>query len=432
MKGCLKYAILLLVLCSQPSYAQTNVIVRSQAGASLLQTVCRLLGCEVIRGLNDPGGQLFLLRPPGLISPTLFLSILTLTTGIVDAELDSLIQIVGPTSLGVLPVPGGLLDSRPVNFAGGPVWNGYASQPAAARIRAPLARTVFDVDGAGIVAVIDTGVDGTHPALSDVVIPGYDFTRNQAGTASETADVTQSTAAIVDGSPTPVNSSTVAVLDQSTAAIVDQPGFAAFGHGTMVAGIVHLVSPRARIMPLKAFKANGQGYASDVIRAVYWAVSRKASVLNMSFSMTASSYELKQALDFAISHRATCVAAAGNSGSHVLVYPAAYSNTMGVASTDMLDRRSSFSNYGNDLVWVAAPGEGIISTYPFSTYAAGWGTSFSAPFVSGTAALLVDFLPGIDHQTSATAIAHAQPIGSGMGNGRVDAYLALRWLSSFR
>ncbi len=432
MKGHLRFAILLLVLCSEPIYAQTNVIVRSQGGAELLQTVCGLLGCDVVRSLNDPAGQLFLLHPPGLINPYLFLSLLTLQTGILDAELDSLIQIVGPPSLGVLSVPSGLLDSRPIGFAGDAVWNGYASQPAAAKIRAPLARSTYDVDGAGIVAVIDTGVDGSHPALSDVVIPGYDFTRNQAGTASETADVSQSTAAIVDGSPTPVNSSTVAVLDQSTAAIVDQPGYAAFGHGTMVAGIIHLVAPRARIMPLKAFKANGQGYCSDVIRAVYWAVSRKASVLNMSFSMTVPSSELKQALDYAVSRRATPVAAAGNNGSAVLVYPAAFDNTMGVASTNMFDRRSSFSNYGNSLVWVAAPGEGIISTYPFSTYAAGWGTSFSAPFVSGSAALLDDLLPGITYQTSATAIAHAQPIGSGMGNGRLDAYLALQWLSSLR
>jgi len=60
---------------------------------------------------------------------------------------------------------------------------------------------------------------------------------------------------------------------------------------------------------------------------------------------------------------------------------------MGVASTTDQDTRSSFSNFGM-IVWVAAPGEAIVTTYPFNTYAAGWGTSFSAPFVSGGAALL--------------------------------------------
>jgi len=432
MKRCLRLATLLLILCGNRANAQTNVIVRTTGGVNLLNTLCHFLDCSVVRGLNDPANQLFLVSPPRLISPSLFVSILRLQLGVVDAELDSLIQIVEPLSLGVLPVPGGLLDSRPVQFAGDSVWNGYASQPAAAKVRAPQARAAFDVDGAGIVGIIDTGVDGNHPALSDVVIPGYDFTSNQASTASETADVSQSTAAIVDGSPTQVNTTTVAVLDQSTAAIVDQPGYAAFGHGTMVAGIVHLVAPRARIMPLKAFKANGQGYTSDIIRAVYWAVSRKARVINMSFSIPDSSSELKQALDYAVSRRATCVASAGNDGAQVLVYPAAYTNTMGVASTDMLDRRSSFSNYGNTLVWVAAPGEGIVSTYPFSTYGAGWGTSFSAPFVSGTAALLVDILPGVNYQTSAIAVGHAQPVGAGMGHGRLDAFQAVQWLNAVK
>src|SRR5207244_9014712 len=72
------------------------------------------------------------------------------------------------------------------------------------------------------------------------------------------------------------------------------------------------------------------------------------------------------------------------------VYPAEWQNdVMGVASTSDQDTRSSFSNYGNAIVWVAAPGEAIVTTYPFGTYAAGWGTSFSAPFVSGGSSLLL-------------------------------------------
>jgi hypothetical protein len=98
---------------------------------------------------------------------------------------------------------------------------------------------------------------------------------------------------------------------------------------------------------------------------------------------------------------------------------------MGVASTSDLDTRSSFSNYGNALVFVAAPGEAIITTYPFATYAAGWGTSFSAPFVSGGASLLVNRQPSITHAAAAVAIGNADAVGPDMGHGRLNLVLAL-------
>ena len=126
-----------------------------------------------------------------------------------------------------------------------------------------------------------------------------------------------------------------------------------------------------------------------------------------------------------------CVASAGNDGANVTVYPAGLEHVMGVASTSDYNTRSTFSNYGSD-VWVAAPGEGIISTYPYGTYSAGWGTSFSAPFVSGAAALLVSISPSLNQQSAAAALAHAQYISSsGMGNGvlNVDAAMS-SWLES--
>jgi subtilisin family serine protease len=282
------------------------------------------------------------------------------------------------------------------------------------------------VQGSGIVAIIDTGIDPNHPALRSVVAPGYDFTRNQFGFASEAADLNQSTVAVVDGgTPVQVNGSTVAVLDQSTVAVVDDPNHAAFGHGTMVAGIVHLVAPRAMIMPLKAFGADGTGYISDILRAVYYAAKSNARVINMSFSLPVYSNELKSALDYAVSHQIICVASAGNDGRSTMVYPAGFDNTMGVGSTNLADMPSAFSNYGNNLVWVAAPGEGIVSAYPLGTYAAGWGTSFSAPFVSGTAALLLDLKPGTDQRAASGNVAHAKYVGHGMGNGRLDVFQAL-------
>jgi len=74
---------------------------------------------------------------------------------------------------------------------------------------------------------------------------------------------------------------------------------------------------------------------------------------------------------------------------------------------------------------VAAPGEGIITTYPFATYAAGWGTSFSSPFVAGTSSLVLTMQPS-DNQTQASwAVAHAKWIGPNMGYGRLNIYWSL-------
>src|SRR5205807_2009793 len=83
-----------------------------------------------------------------------------------------------------------------------------------------------------------------------------------------------------------------------------------------------------------------------------------------------------------------CVASAGNDNRKVLVYPAAFGNVVGVGSTTLDDHRSAFSNYGADLVTVAAPGEALVTTYPGNHYAMAWGTSFSSGLVSGATAPL--------------------------------------------
>jgi subtilisin family serine protease len=278
--------------------------------------------------------------------------------------------------------------------------------------------------------MIDTGVDTQHPALVPVLVPGYNFINNTPN-ADETSDVNQSSAAVLDSAePNYVNSSTIAVVNQSSAAVLDSGPYSAFGHGTMTAGIVHLVAPQAKIMPLKAFAADGTGYVSNIIRATYFAVQNGGKVLSMSFSFSPSSNEMATAINYANKKGLICVASVGNSGQDVLVYPAALSNVMGVASTTDYDTPSNFTNYGSD-VWVAAPGEGVVSTYPYGTYAAGWGTSFSAPFVSGTAALLVNVSTNVNQQTAAQAIAHAVPISSEMGNGRLDTYQAVQaWVKT--
>ena len=428
-----RVAALVLLFCfaflAVPGRADTRVIVQVAGGLPVIQSLCSLLGCSVQYGLGDPLGQVFLIDAP----LTLPLSSLAALPSILDVEIDQTGQAMDATNQGA--IPSALYDSTAITYYGTTVREGYVLQPASQIIGIANAQSSFHVSGKGIVAVIDTGVDTTHPVLQGVLLPGYDFTRNQPG-ADEKGDLSQSTTAVIDQSTTAVvDQSTTAVVDQSTTAVVDtqagtalnQPQYADFGHGTMVSGVIHLTAPTASILPLKAFQANGTGYLSDVIRAIYYAVGHHAQVLNMSFNFTSSSLQLYSALSFANLNGVISVAAAGNSGEETLVYPAAYrSLVMGVASTSNNDTLSTFSNYGPNLVWVGAPGEGVVTLYPFATYAATWGTSFSTPFVAGAAALLLDMNASCGESQASQSVAHAKYINSNLGNGRLDLYQALQ------
>jgi subtilisin family serine protease len=416
-------------LCNSPAAADNRVIVRTTLGLQGLQAFCNglplLQNCTVVEGLDGPLNQLFLVTTP--LDLTTFLNLLGSTVGIVDAEADQLLSLVGGLNQVTTP-PAGLSDTTPVNYSGSTVWDGYVNQPAAQIVRVSEAQSTFQVTGRGIVADIDTGVDPNHPALQPVLLPGYDFTRDQPG-GSEMTDFTGTPPSGSTTDIAQVNQSTAAVLDQSTAAVLDtNPQYSAFGHGTMVMGIIHLVAPHAQLLPLKAFSSDGTGFLSNILHAAYYAVQSGANVINMSFDMTSNSLEFSKAMDYANENRVICASSAGNDGMQEIVYPAAFQNdVMGVASTSDTDTRSSFSNYGDAIVWVAAPGEAIISTYPFSTYAAGWGTSFSAPFVSGAGALLLNVNPTTNESIAAAAVAHAVPLAdAGMGNGRLDLVQALQ------
>jgi subtilisin family serine protease len=405
---------------------QQGVIVRTNLGLLGLKNVCLSKGCTVVSNLDGNVGQVFLVRPAQGLLPQLLAVVLNLVNGILDAEPDQTLTI--PPNVNnqstASTAPQGLWDNTPVNYYGTSVTHGYVNQPAAQIIRVAQAHSVFNVSGAGIVADIDTGVDPNHPALQGVLLPGYDFTRNQPG-GSELNDISMS-------APPPcptcaaayVNQHTAAMLDQHTAAMLDGSQYAAFGHGTMVMGVIHLVAPTAKLLPLKSFTANGNGSLSNIIAAIYYAVQNHANVINMSFDLTTGSTELSNAINYANSHNVILAASSGNDGKQEMVYPAGLQNVMGVASTNNQDQRSTFSNYGNQIVWVAAPGEGVITTYPFATYAAGWGTSFSSPMVAGTASLLVNMQSTSENQAS-WAVAHAKWIGVNMGNGRLDVYGSL-------
>ena len=411
---------------------QPGVIVRTTMGLRGLQLTCLLHGCTVAGSLDGNLGQVYLVRPMNGLLPNLLAGVLRLVNGILDAEPDQVLNIPpNPTTPDTSNAPpAGLWDNTPVNYYGSTVTDGYVNQPASQIIQLPQAQNNFNVSGTGVVADIDTGVDPNHPALQGVLLQGYDFTRNQPG-ASEMNDINMAAPPPCDSCAAAyVNQHTAAMLDQHTAHMLDGNGYEAFGHGTMVLGVIHLVAPTAKLLPLKAFGPDGNGSLSNIIAAIYYAVQSHANVINMSFDLTQNSTELNNAISFANSNHVILVASAGNDGENEMVYPAGLQQyVVGVASTNNQDQRSSFSNYGNRIVWVAAPGEGVITTYPFGLYAAGWGTSFSSPMVAGTASLILDLQSSYSQNQAAYAFSHAKFVGLNMGYGRLNAAWALSSLA---
>ena len=417
--------VLMLALSRPAAAAQQRYIVVSTGGLSSVLNLCSLLGCQVQGGLDGNLGQTFLVTSTNLLNTTL--TLLESLLGIVSIEPDHFLPIARPS----LPsIPYGLYDTSPVNYYGTVVSHGYAAQPAAQIIRLQDAQNGFGISGTGIVALIDTGVDPGHPVLHPVLLQGYDFTRNQPG-ASEWLDVTGMQSGYEGTSsnqqPGYVQQSTAAVLDQSTAAVLDGSPYVAFGHGTMTSGLVHLVAPKAKILPLKAFSANGTGYLSNIVAALYYAVQNHANVVNMSFDLSSSSSALNRAVSYANKAGVVLVAAAGNESTSAAVYPAAMNGyVVGIASTTDWDSRSSFSNYGPTDVWIAAPGEYVISTYPGGTYASESGTSFSSPLVAGTVALLLSAKQsGFNQSQVANALANAQALTPDLNHGRLNVYQAV-------
>jgi len=424
--------IVLMLGAANPAAAQNRYIVQSTGGLLSVLNLCSLLGCQVQGTLDGTIGQTFLVTSTGnLLTGTLTLAESLL--GITSIEVDRLLPIPLPS---LQSIPSGLYDKTPVNYYGMVVWHGYAAQPAAQIIRLQDAQNGFGIAGKGIVAVIDTGVDPNHPVLYPILLQGYDFMRNQPG-ASEWLDVSGMQSGYTDAGtqnqqPGYVQQSTAAVLDQSTAAVLDGSPYVAFGHGTMTSGLVHLVAPKAKILPLKAFSANGTGYLANIVAALYYAVQHGANVVNMSFDLTSSSPSLNKAVSYANKAGVVLVAAAGNENTNAPVYPAAISGSVvGIASTTDWDARSSFSNYGSYDVWIAAPGEFVTSTYPGGTYASSSGTSFSAPLVAGTAALMLNAKSSLNQSQAASALSHAVQLTPDLNHGRLDAYQAISaWVNS--
>lgn len=219
-------------------------------------------------------------------------------------------------------------------------------------VTAELEQAHKKASGDGVtVAVIDTGIDTSHPFLDGKFVDGYDFYNDSA-----------------------------TVYDNS--AIMDQV------HGTHVAGIIAQTVPDAKIMPLKCFQ-NGKAYTSDIIEAMNYAAEHGADVVNCSWGSVSYNEALKETMQ---NSGLFFVCAAGNNRhdlSEELVYPACFNldNSISVASVNNDSGFSYFSNYSTEYIDIAAYGRDIESTYINGEYGTLSGTSMSAAYVSGAAAM---------------------------------------------
>ena len=254
-----------------------------------------------------------------------------------------------------------------------------------------------------IIAVLDTGVNGDHPALLGHVLPGYDFVDDDDD-ASDTANG----------------------IDDDVDGLVDEGA----GHGTMVAGIAHLAAPGAKILPVRVVNDEGTGLTFDVVKGILFAIEQNADILNLSLGLHTPCEALSRGMDLASDAGMIIVAAAGNtSAENPPFFPASLPGVHGVAALDSSDVKADFSSF-HPSVSVSGPGVGIRAPFLDDGWAIGAGTSFAAPFVSGQAAIIAGVTPALtkteadgivrDGVVDVYQIPENFPFYGKLGPGRID------------
>lgn len=434
---------LLVILYSVGAFAQDRFLVKV---AGDVNGIAKSHGLTLVKSLTGSASGYHVLSSK-TASPQTVLRNLSADAAVISAEHDKPVQLPGIKAAATVHpasanATGLRISSTLIRYYGSYAASAYVNQPATGVINMDKAHGLSNGNGA-LVATIDTGVDFSHSVLNNSLQPGWDFVHNVPG-GQEVADLNQETTPILDQETTPIldqettpildggtaivlDQETTPILDQETTPILDGKKFPAYGHGTMVAGLIHLVAPDATIMPLRVFGADGSSTISQIVSAISYAIDHHVDVINMSFSTKQNSPGLEAALLAATNAGIVCVASAGNDGQPNSVWPAAYSTVIGVAGTNDALSRSTWSNFGSPLVTLAAPDEGIITTYPQQHYAMVSGTSFSAPQVSGAAALLVDINYRTNQSLANSELASsAKPLAAalGLGAGELDLYQA--------
>jgi thermitase len=308
--------------------------------------------------------------------------------------------------------------------------NGQNGGKAGADISAMRAWAVTKGSEQVVVAVLDSGVDYTHPDLINNI-----WTRPEIIKEYEDEDLT-------DG----------AVDDLHGFNVVEDNGdpMDDNGHGTHCAGIIGAeggnglgiagVNWNVKIMPLRFMDGDGTGSTKDAIEAINYVIDRKRAGVNVriisaSWGSTAKSRALEDVIRKAYDEGILFVAAAGNASSdndQTPHYPSSYNlgNVISVAATNRNDQLTSFSNYGARSVQIAAPGEEILSTWLEHGFSEKKGTSMATPFVAGVAALVLSQNPKMSvDELRARLLKSVDPLPSLKGKvasgGRINAAKAV-------
>lgn len=288
-----------------------------------------------------------------------------------------------------------------------------ANQYGPKKMQADLAWSLWKPQARTVIAIIDTGVNLTHPDLTNKIyrdangtVIGYDYVNN-------------------DTNPTDDNGHGTHCAGIAAAQVNNGLGIAGIAGWDGNAGSDTTFT---RIMPVKVLAANGSGTTTGVANGIRFAADKGARVISMSLGGGGST-TLANAVSYAWSKGCVVVAAAGNNGSSSLSYPAAYPNVISVAATDSGDKLASFSNYGS---WVvcAAPGVNIIAPYG-NSYSYLSGTSMATPHVAGEVALLASQAPNLTNVTlRSLVLTNTDPVvsynGRTIGGGRVNVYKAMQ------
>ncbi|MEJ2736734.1 MAG: S8 family serine peptidase [Anaerolineae bacterium] len=287
-------------------------------------------------------------------------------------------------------------------------------------IQAPPAWDLIETPDPVLLAVVDTGVDRTHSDLAGNIwanpgeVPDNGLDDDENGFVDDTWGWD-----FVNGDNDPLDDMMHGTAVSSLAAGVQD--------GAGVAG----VCPWCQIVAVKVLNSAGSGTLDMVAEGIIYAADLGAQVINLSLGAAAGSQTLESAVDEAWDKGALVVAAAGNDGTEVLFYPAAYDNAMAIAATNDQDRRACLSNYGEGFISVAAPGEAIETAIPGQGYGTYSGTSLAAPHVVGLAGLLLSQEPGLSNAEIRTRIENTvedlAPVGTDAyyGAGRINAYRAV-------
>lgn len=282
--------------------------------------------------------------------------------------------------------------------------------------------------GAGvIVALIDTGIDRTHPDIRD------HLWTDPGEIADDNIDNDN------DGLVDDVHGWNFFDATKDT---LEQRGVqtSVAGHGTFIAGLIALIAPDAKIMPIRAFSPDGVSDAFTIAQGIKYAVDHGARVINLSFGSAEDSSVMHEAVTYAQDRGVLLVAAVGNENKASNIAPQFPANwnleVMGVAAIDANNHKAGFSNYGAN-VSVSAPGVNLVSLFPelnnAPDYATWSGTSFAAPLASAEAALVLEAdsrsnARGVIESTAA-AIDNSNPGLTGkLGAGRIDPLRALQSL----